>query len=785
MPKIPTILADQSVRAPMFGESGEGAFNSSQGVGQLGQGLNNLGAGLNQYADNMRAIEKKQARDQTARWVGDSVYEGVNKLNEWQADPNNHNSEEYAKNFKALAEGQMAEYEAKAPSSEAAREFRQRMQGEIATRYGGAVVTTNKTVLEKSRDSIVNQTALSLNTFRNSLDVPNNTAIDDLVHASEDIKARVDSTFGEVSPETARKLKSYVESETALGLASHDAVIAENMVRRSTVLEESDKTTLINKIKGIGKSNDDNYRYQFTMQRNDHMTLVEEGKIQDKLPVEAYTAAYGETGPAYKAEDDLKINIMNRANSTFTKLAPKSSEFQNAELSAMKKGITNFEDAEVFKAVARKLSAVNELQEKDRVSWLSQYNPEVKALNDRLTGVTPGAGRDALLNQRNDAILKFQGFPPDKAENAEHYLRLASNDKSLMSVEEARQNATFVNQGSPKQVIDRLNQILSQFPKAEHQSIAFNDLVTGPGKDAIRPEYQLLWQNKDQWWAENFVTALSDAKSFGALTEERKRELNEKIEENLIWKQFETVMSEDRADEAAAFKSGVAMYANYFHVTQGDKLKQSVSKSIDHLLNSTLGFTSVSGRPLVISRERDEKGKPLRTDEEIKDIGRRLGVALKDVPIQEMDQSRLGAFAAISPDEKNVDRLQAIRNLITEQGFWVTGNSGQSATLFVPGDDGIPFQLRDREGRAFQIAFDDLPEFTRYTGDRFMDFLKPTQGDRVPMQPEKKYPLQQYEFPDHTPGQAFMNRLDALLGVYEKKTYWPTNSYMKRVTPGK
>ena len=159
----------------------------------------------------------------------------------------------------------------------------------------------------------------------------------------------------------------------------------------------------------------------------------------------------------------------------------------------------------------------------------------------------------------------------------------------------------------------------------------------------------------------------------------------------------------------------------------------------------------------------------LRPDGEIEDIGRRLSVALKDLDPRQVDQSRFVGLTTIHPDESNINRLQALRDLITQRGFFVNDQSGQSVSLFITGDSGIPFQLRNKKGQPFEIQLDDLPQFTS------VDLVGTNEGGEIATQrkeqPRNTYPLQ--KIPE---GVGF---LDRILGTYQKQTNWPSGKILR------
>lgn len=782
MPRVPTILANQELQAPMFSsQADESSFGSLPGVGNLGRGLAAAGGGLQDLSAVVADLDKRRKGEDEDRWAGDALHQEQNHLSEWQTKEENNSGEDYAKNFLAYSESRIAEYEGKAPSKRAALTFRQGMQSFIRSRYTGALQTSEETRVGNNRDSIISQTSLALGTYRGSGAVPNVDAASELMWSHQDIRSRIERTFA--NPVIRRKLGAYVDSEIALGVAQQDPSTARSIITNSGDLEESAKVVLLNKIDAIEESARQVGRDDFNRFRADHLTLSREGRTRGMISLGDYKQHFDDgTAKRLKADDDQAQRIYGRANKGFDEFAGTNAQHQLRSLQKMRESIAGVEDDKVLVELARRLREVQELQEKDPVSWLSLHNPEVMEMTKRASA----AATSESLMARHSSLLKYQGVPPPDEKNPERYLGLPILDRRLMTVGEVKRGQDYINQGTPPEAMKRIEEVLATYPGPDAQDVAFNDLSRDP--DGIKQEYRLAWQNKNEWWVQSYVAAVNDAKGFSALSEERKGALSKEVDDNPDWKSFEryfTGADPTRADEVAGFKHGVMAYANFFSVTQGKNMRESVKESIGHLLNSTMGRTSVSGRTLWVMRERP--GKPKRVDDEVADIGRRLIVSLKDLDPREIDQGKFPGLSAINPKEDNIDRLQALRDQVTRNGYFVPTADGQSMILYLAGDSGIPFEVRDKQGRAFMIELDDLPLFQT----RLQQELDPTRTKLVAtlsendprgskISPDKTYPLRGFN--------SDASVLDKTLwywgGAYNKRTYWPTNSgYWRRRAP--
>lgn len=771
MARIPSILADDNLRIASQSPSASAVPSGFDAVaGSLSQAANTA----SNIATQQQQLDKRREREEDAKWIGDNLYQEKNHLNQWQSETANNSSPDYAEKFKAYAEERIKTYQESAPNKRSRDTITQKLQDFVSGRYNESLGVTERTRLEGSKQSVINQISFALDTLRNAQSVPGVDPLRDAEESRLDIRSNIDKMF-ESMPDVARKLRAHADAEIALGIAPADEEFAKDIVNKSSDIDESDKSALLYKIDAMTRSTKNVLQDQTDRIRKDHLSAVEAGNAREKLPLNLYSVY---PDPKHEKEkDDFRVDVLTTTHDKVVELAPLNEASTLTALSKMAKGIKTERESLIFETAQKQLANIAKLRDKDRVSWLREYNPEVKTIEQQLSGLNPSTPEyQSLLTQRNDSILKYQEFAPNDytGADAEHFLELATNDRQLMTLEEAENNVKKTIKGGPSGFLSVMSEVLAQYPDPEHQMIAFNDMVGLPGNSGLPEEYQLLWQNKDQWFAESYSKAISDKKAIAGLTEEKKKEVTDTIESNATWKHFEQSMTAaGRNEEAASFKQGITAYANYVNVTDGDSLKSSVNKSVKHLLDSTLGFTRVNGRSLMVSREKSD-GKSKRTDDEVKDIGRRLGVSLSNLDPRAVDQSKFLGLNALNPDEKNIGRLQALRDVITRTGFFVNEGDGQSVTLYIVGDDGTPFQLRDRQNKAFQVYFDDLPNFNDYDPSFLSEFTGTFRGEGpLKAQPQKTYPLQQ-GYNDS------VSYFDRLLGWPEKQTYWPSGTVFKR-----
>lgn len=775
MPRIPSILATSELRGDLNVHASPASVSSGFAIAgeELGRSVGQAVTATAVVADSIDRSRALRQQEVDARWVGDGLFGAVNELNEWQARPENNSREDYADQFSAQAGAVLERSSDGAPSASAARELRARLQARIAPMYQNALQIGERTRLDNNRESVVSQTADVLSSYRTALGHSPSDPVLEVVAAREDLRGVIDRMFGAQAPELAGRMRAYVDQEIALGVAREHPGYARSLVEASDSIPEDSKATLYNKIEALGKSQDMIRIDDFNRARADFVVASGQGKVSGTIPLSKYEEVFShERAVVEKREDDEKISIANDVRGWFDNLAPTAPQAMERELAKMAGEVHDTRSAKVYRELSTRLREVRELQDKDRVSWLLSFNPEVMSAQDDVARATDAGTRNAALSRRNQAVKKYQGFPAAGDPNRDMYLGLSSNDRTLMTLGAATQYAAAINSGSPSEVMRRIDDVMIQFPDTEDRFIAFSDMVSLPGKTGIRQEYQVAYQNRDQWWVPSYLSALSSTEAVKQLDTTRESELDSEISRDPTWLKFQAAMigpDMSRAAEIEGFRAGVQTMARSMHL-QGRKISDAVKSSVKLLLDSTMGFATVHGRPIMISRENPVTGTS-RNDEEVRDIGRRLEVSLRDLDPREVDQSRLPVLAQVHPEQMHINRLQALRDIITSTGFFVTDPDGQSMTLFVPGDQGFPVQVTDRERNVFRIYLSDLSPYTAderrtYTlGEQMYSTLE----GKFPIQPEQTYPLQV-----RPPG---ISVVDRILGTYQKRTYWPTNAF--------
>jgi hypothetical protein len=267
--------------------------------------------------------------------------------------------------------------------------------------------------------------------------------------------------------------------------------------------------------------------------------------------------------------------------------------------------------------------------------------------------------------------------------------------------------------------------------------------------------YQLVWTHRDKWWVDTLVGAIDNVKDLGKLNPQTDAKMNERIDGNETWIKFRTTMVADNAQgasEVGAHREAIGAFANYFMST-GKNEKESVQKSIDLLIGSELGFTSVNGQALAITKQKPNG--QFRTDEEISDFGRRMEVALEHLDPRYVNTKNFPMLKQFQTDEA---KWNSFYQNLRERGFFRLSSDGQYVTIYYPDDLGIPFQMTDDQDRPFMIYLDELPMFHRASP------VTGPIGGTIPIYPTDR---DIYEVEGNYLG------LGHILGTRTTKTNWP------------
>jgi len=767
MATIPSILARQSIeQAPPRVEMDiESATLPARSLELAGRSLMQVGDDVSGVRNNFASMEAKRNALDDSRWGRHSAHADKQYFLEWMADRENNSKEDYAEKFQEMANARVAEIAGTAPNPRARAIYEDSMMSFVQSSYASALNTSAKTRVTNALTEVDAEIQASLAEYRTAAAVPNADVESLLENSFADIGAHINTSFKEFDPDVAAKLNEHLVREFVLGTMDTNSQFARSVAQGSRDIDEGTRQYLLRQIDQAERANKSLAQEAFKNLRQDHLVAIKNGHETETLPLSWYQHYYdNETALIEKSQDDRVANIYNGANKKISEIGAWNADSQAKALNEMPD--TNFVEEASREIVERHVKQSVQLQHKSTVTWLGQHNPEVMAANKRLAlAQTPQQKREALT-ARHAAVLKYQGYPPEDlalAEERNQYLRKDDGSHNVMGLEEAEEHTHFINSGGPEEVVKRMNDIMSQYPEREHRDIAMRDLMTLPdvGK-RLRQEYALAFQNRDAWWADTYVGSLKSSDAVARLDEIKRKDLLSRIYGDEQWKNFAHAMAGDfsgRAGLIEGYRDGIASYAiSLMNMDKGLSMKEAVEKSTNRLLRESIGFAEVNGQTLAIPRGN-------RTDEEIKDMGRRLTWSLSMIDPRKV---RTENWTFLSGNQSEVAGMQTLLDTIMQRGYFRTNADGESVSLYVVDESGFPMQVADKQNRPFIIYFDDVPTFMR---PGFLD----VPDVESPAAPPKRVDLQRY--PDEAP------IIDKLLGTYEKRTYWPVHPTWIRNTP--
>lgn len=737
MAQVPTLLTEGSLRGQEQPRADANDFGYStgraiQGVGaQLDQGL----AAIQQLAGARQHIEN-------SKWVNESIEQEKNYINKWMADPTNNSKESFPDDLQKLYKDRLSEYEKSSPNQAAKQDFRGEFGNFMTQRYDSALHTAASTKINNAVISVTDSIENAMDSYRTARTVTNVDASAELIGSVRSISGRIDSMFGQIAPDVARKLRDQVITDAAYASMDYSPELARKVLDMGD-LEGRARHAIETQIQSSENSRNAFEIAQFEEQRKNWLTSVEQGRRQDKIGLSVYQSIFPrDQANAHKLRDDALIDIYNGTNDFVSEVSTWNPAEQFVELNKLKEGVgkdqtTAYRDDKIHELATQRIADNIRQIRADPVGYLVSNNPAIRAVVKRLE-MLPEDQRSAQTKPLYDLLLRYQGPPPQsdtltvdeiakeiadpsyvsKAREAggtkKQFFNVPRNSVSLLSTGDAEKFAAQVNHGSPKDALKTISGVLDQFPE-EYRAIVFNDMIKLPGEKGIRGEFWAAVLNKDASWIDDYLGAVQNADAVKKGSTEKLADFDTALDTNSDWLTFRNPLASDNFQHqniVEDFRGGIMLYAMALSQRRGLSPNKAVKLSIDSLLKEQIGTTSVNGKTVTVPR--DQGGKlPHRTDEEVRDIGRRLGLGLKFVrgsDVKTTDEFGRNIFPALKAAGTDAVHESSLEYAIHQNGVFQTTPDGKAAVLYY--DDGINhFEVRDKDNRAFMIQFSELPKF--------------------------------------------------------------------------
>ena len=687
-----------------------------------------LGVVGRNVSDDMFALnakiqqQRKQAKNlDDERWASEQYENAKLSLAEYSSQPTVAHADDVAEKILGFTSSHLDSITPdSAPSPEAYRLFKESFTRFGMSRAGQAYEQGYKNKIDNAVVSFSDQIATAITAYNTDKNLHG------LLDSSAQITATVSKTLGELDPFKAKALKEDLVTQSALVVMRDNPSAATTLVMRSTDIDEQTRTRLLSEIKTASRTRNSFQQYTFGLERQRQNEMAEiSGKNVNRFTTAEYTAIYGEEqGQVEKAQDDLLIGIGAKAATIWNTVKALNPDEQQRVLSSIVDTSTRtpeniIERQGLEKMLAHKLQANIKLAETDSVGFLAANNPIVTAagtdLNTAYAKLQANPNDEnvrleysAKLKTFNDTLLMLQGPPPkgvEQTEAAKLYLNKPQSQWSLLSADEAKTQGDFLNSAKPNEFLTKTDEYMSRYVDDKHRQIAFNDLVT---RGKLNQQYQFAWLNRDAWWINSYVSAIAAGKDI-SVSEKEFKDITDRVDAHPTFMSFTQALvgtENQNPNEYAGFREGVIQWAKVLTKTQGKSAKEAVNSAMQ-LVTNNLGFTKVNGRPLMIYKQRD--GLPKYTDEEVDDIGRRLGFVSQFIPLKDVDTE---SFTALLHGMSEEAKLKALSDDLSSRMFWQIGPDGKSASAYVIDKSGLQaFQLRDKTQKPFVVRFNNLPTF--------------------------------------------------------------------------
>lgn len=708
MPRIPTITAEKDIYT---GPAPQGSFmafsGGAQGMEDVGQAMVSTGATLGQIAKH-----KQQTDDN--RWVQKAAAQYQEEAINFLHNPENKNREDYETIATQFLKDQQAKYAQNAPSGRSNRLF-----GEYASRFYNSNLPaiknrTEAVKLEKATGEIEVNVNKALGAFRREAAAGDAASAALNAEAQRELQhAMLKDTYGTLSPAAERRFREIIDKSYVMGVAEHNPEYARRVLESSEHIDESARKTLLSHIEQVEQRGLRMARYEFERELD---RAVETGFSNEVAiaPVSkgSFIRLYGkEDGElAYKRFEDQRTESntaiavaggMRGKNAAA--IARQANEFEKTPASRSLKNL-----------VARKADELIRYQAQDPAGYLAANNDEVHSAFSAFSSAPPQEQARAFQKYA-DLVRKYQGKAAG-ATDGDRYMDLPTGDRHILPKPMALDWAGRINHGGYDEKLQTLQQFGALFESYDAWNVGFNDLVKLPEGQGVKPEIQLAlqfarWKDGQVYFDQpetvrGYLEAATDVELLKEIGKDNEKyaDYSNALDAHPKWKEWVRAVGNDRAEQVAAYKNGMVAYA-WKH---GRTATEGARKAVDDLIVQHTHIGTVNGTALPMAKVRKD-GTP-RTEVELEDISRRMGVSLKYLDVDQIDTSRL-RFLPTQLGEGKEKRLHLLRYVMNE-GFFRPEPDGNSATLHVMSDGGRATQLTDKQGQPFRIHYDNLPAFT-------------------------------------------------------------------------
>lgn len=743
MPRIPTYTAERDLPAgPVAVEASTAAFTApARALGAVASGVESAGNNVERAIYQVAAAKKEVKERDEAFWAAEQAEGLTREFMDFQNK--NAESETAAEDFMRFSKERIDAAASGAPSASAGQRLRRMIGDNVTSNYGRAL-TVSTAVKEQNRlDSLKGAAQNIAGMINESGGGGYNLAVTQPL-----IDARIEAINKlPLSDGSKRRLRAAFHEELALAVGPNEPEFALGLID-STDFDESKKRILRNQIESYSKANNAAAIATFRKGMEFELSTAAAEGIQKAPPTdETLQAIYGDSWEAEKVEIVDRYRVVNTAVGEWNKVRSWSYPNQVAEIRKnVKPG-----DARVWSILSDKLEQSARQQSGIGVSSWVQNN--IKDVSDAyvVAYAAQGADKTAKRMAADAKNLQYQGVPPPgtSAEEAKKYLYHAPGRMHLLTPERAEEWAAQINAMQPASLMDFIASMAQEYPDDQHRAIVWNDLVTMPRHgNQIKPEIQFAMMIPSRQLREQYLGIMQNKAAVQELNPESQAKFRNALDGDSAWMDFAQAidpnLDSQRSGSLADFRGAVLAYAERKGQIERLSPERAIRKATEDLIRGSWGFTKVNGQVLAVQRLRDDfNQKPIRTDAEVEDIGRKLAMAISVVPLDQVELRNQDGSPVFPKSElikdNNTKKLAQIQQSIRSSGFWYMNPDGQGAQLYIrDAESGVAFPLRDKSGNPFSVDFDQInqtPMTAIGGGVQQRDPRSVTPDTRIPVKP--------------------------------------------------
>jgi hypothetical protein len=720
------------------------AFGNS-GLDMLAKGIGDLATGVAVNKKTADAIADAEKERKDILWTDRALSEYARKLTDFEVDPVNQVSPELLPSFIETAGSNVEAITEGAPSPEAAAQFREKARGVVDSRYARNAEKTAQNEMGMDLNSLETTWGTALSSYHQAVGVDAAAAATDLGTNFTNNSIAIMELYGQVAPELARKLVAKRTEDIALALVDKNPELAKKLVIGSEVLDEQSRQVLLGKLEKKKEEGSLILKEDFNLAREKTVIASQKTGAQASIPLSDYQQVYeGEQAAVMKQRDDAIIFASVSSHQFLGSVTGELPGVKQQKATDFEATLDTEDKMRAFSTIIQPaLVRDQKLFDTDSVQWLTENNEQVQLLAKEIaaiedsanTGIDNGPG---VLPPRQDAppdvdasagtreqyyntILKYQGYPVEGG-NPTRFMNKPPGQRLLLTKQQANTYSGQINSGTIDDAVETIRSILHQYPNDELRAHAISDLTTLP-VEKVKPEYQIAFQNAKQSWLPDYIGAIRGAKDTAEMSIIDGVKLNGEVNRNPTWASFVASIGGpqgQRSAELSGYRRAIETYAKDKMATTGVTASVAAEQAVAQILTSTMtpvrvrDTTTFGGYKQELWMPREMFGK-IHDDDDLKDYGRRMGIALTEIHPDDIDPNMFPDYSKQSDPKV---RRKMISQQITKTAKYYPDPGGLTYRVTVASAvTGKQIDLRNKDGKLFQLPIDKLPAYSKRDSD--------------------------------------------------------------------